>query len=149
MQHLIRVYAVTGIFVWNKNKIEISVSMTKPTKWPDSDQPGHPVWSQSSRSAQWVAEDPMFLHTDSEDCGLSLRWVQRSFCLFYREAAHTVTEFELFGLGSRGSWRTDYLSHLVTKPTKWVWAQQRLRSAWASAQSEQSLCCPHEESLDP
>ena len=22
-------------------------------------------------------------------------------------------------------------------------------SAWASAQSDQSLCCPHEESLDP
>ena len=28
-------------------------------------------------------------------------------------------------------------------------AQQRLRSAWASAQSDQSLCCPHEESLGP
>ena len=37
----------------------------------------------------------------------------------------------------------------MTKPTKWVCAQRRLRSAWASAQSDQSLCCPHEESLDP
>ena len=27
--------------------------------------------------------------------------------------------------------------------------QQRLRSAWASAQSDQSLRCPHEETLDP
>ena len=27
--------------------------------------------------------------------------------------------------------------------------QQRLRSAWASAKSDQSLCCPHEESLGP
>ena len=27
--------------------------------------------------------------------------------------------------------------------------QQRLRSAWASAQSDQSLCCPHEERLGP
>ena len=27
--------------------------------------------------------------------------------------------------------------------------QQRLGSAWASAQSDQSLCCPHEESLGP
>ena len=26
---------------------------------------------------------------------------------------------------------------------------QRLRSAWVSAQSEQSLCFPHEETLDP
>ena len=28
-------------------------------------------------------------------------------------------------------------------------AQRRLRSAWASAQSDQSLLCPHEESLGP
>ena len=32
---------------------------------------------------------------------------------------------------------------------KWVCAQRRLRSAWASAQSDQSLRCPHEESLGP
>ena len=37
----------------------------------------------------------------------------------------------------------------VTKPTKWVCSQRRLRSAWASAQPDQSLRCPHEESLDP
>ena len=42
-----------------------------------------------------------------------------------------------------------YLSHLVTKPTKWVCAQRRLRSVWASAQSDQSLRCPLEESLGP
>ena len=29
-----------------------------------------------------------------------------------------------------------YLSRLVTKPTKWLCAQRRLRSAWASAQSD-------------
>ena len=28
-------------------------------------------------------------------------------------------------------------------------AQRRLRSAWASAQSDQSLHCPHEETLGP
>ena len=39
------------------------------------------------------------------------------------------------------------MSHLMTKPTKWVCAQRRLRSAWASAQSDQSLRCPHEETL--
>ena len=37
----------------------------------------------------------------------------------------------------------------MTKPTKWVCAQRRLRSVWASAQSDQSLRCPHEESLGP
>ena len=35
----------------------------------------------------------------------------------------------------------------MTKPTKWLCAQRRLRSAWASAQSYQSLRCTHEESL--
>ena len=35
----------------------------------------------------------------------------------------------------------DDRSHLVTKPTKWLCAQRRLRSAWASAQSDQSLRC--------
>ena len=39
------------------------------------------------------------------------------------------------------------MSHDMTKPTKWVCAQRRLRSVWASAQSDQSLRCPHEESL--
>ena len=41
------------------------------------------------------------------------------------------------------------LIRIVTKPTKWLCTQQRLRSAWASAQSDQSLCCPHEETLSP
>ena len=27
----------------------------------------HPVWSQSSLCTHWVAEDPVFLHVDSED----------------------------------------------------------------------------------
>ena len=33
------------------------------------------------------------------------------------------------------------MSHDMKKPTKWVCAQWRLRSAWASAQSDQSLRC--------
>ena len=35
----------------------------------------------------------------------------------------------------------------MTKPTKWLCAQRRLRSAWASAQSDQSLRCPKLGSL--
>ena len=31
------------------------------------------------------------------------------------------------------------LSRLVTKPTMWLCSQRRPRSAWASAQSDQSL----------
>ena len=41
------------------------------------------------------------------------------------------------------------LSRLVTKPTKLPVCPRRLRSAWASAQSDQSLRCPHEEALGP
>ena len=41
------------------------------------------------------------------------------------------------------------MSHYTTKPTKWLCAHWRLRSAWASAQSDQSLRCLHEESLGP
>ena len=49
----------------------------------DSDQPGNPprpVWSESLLGAQWVANDPCFLHADSEDYdqsgGMSrLTWV--------------------------------------------------------------------------
>ena len=37
------------------------------------------------------------------------------------------------------AWR--YLSCIVTKPIKWLCAQRRLRSAWASTQSVQSLRC--------
>ena len=33
------------------------------------------------------------------------------------------------------------MSRDMTKPTMWLCAQRRLRSAWASAQSDQSLRC--------
>ena len=44
---------------------------------------------------------------------------------------------------------TEHVSHDTTKPTKWLCARRRFRSAWASAQFDQSLRCPHEESLGP
>ena len=37
----------------------------------------------------------------------------------------------------------------MTKPIKWVWAQRRLRSAWASAQSDQSSLCDQWVAKDP
>ena len=60
----------------------------------DSDQPGHPP--QSLMCAQWVPQDPLLLHADSEDfdqngdaqADLSLRWAQMSSCWFCRAAAH-------------------------------------------------------------
>ena len=41
------------------------------------------------------------------------------------------------------------LSGLVTKPTKWLCTQRRLRSAWASAQSDQSSLCAQWVAKDP
>ena len=41
------------------------------------------------------------------------------------------------------------LSRDMTKPTKWLCTQPRVRSTWASAQSDQSLRCPREESMGP
>ena len=41
------------------------------------------------------------------------------------------------------------LSRLMTKPTMWLCAKRRLRSAWASAQSEQSLRYAHEDTFGP
>ena len=47
--------------------------MTKSTKWPVHPAKTqislgiHPVWSESSLCAQWVAQDPNFLHADSND----------------------------------------------------------------------------------
>ena len=41
------------------------------------------------------------------------------------------------------------MSHDMTKPTKWVCAQPRLRSAWASAQSDQSSLCAQWVPKDP
>ena len=38
-----------------------------------------------------------------------------------------------------------HMSHDMTKPTKWVCAQWLLRSAWASAQSDQGLLCLHKK----
>ena len=49
-----------------------------------------PVWSESSLCAQWVAEDPSFLHADSEDSDqigrmprlICLRWAHTHFVGF-------------------------------------------------------------------
>ena len=42
-----------------------------------------------------------------------------------------------------------FLSHLMKKPAKWLCAQRRLRSAWASPQSDQSSLCTLWVAKDP
>ena len=64
----------------------------------------HPVWSETSLCAQWVAKDPSFLHADSEDWSdwadaqvdLSLHWMHIPFCWFYHEAAHFIFAITVF-----------------------------------------------------
>ena len=89
---------------WKKltNDCDMSRLTTKPTKWhmrPAKTQISlgiHPVWSDSSLSASWVAKDLMILHADSEDwsdwadaqADLSIRWAHMPLCWFWREAAH-------------------------------------------------------------
>ena len=85
-----------------------------------------PVWSESSLCAQWVDEDPRFLHADIEDSDQTGRMPR----LIWVFAGRTAI---LLVLSYRGS--ND------------LCAQQRLRSAWTSTQSDQSRCCPHEETL--
>ena len=53
-------------------------------------------------------------------------------CLTRTNINHCCTRGQLF---------INIVSRDMTKPTKWVCAQWRFRSAWASAQSDQSLRC--------
>ena len=52
------------------------------TPHEDSGQPGHPL-------SQWVAEDPMFLHADSEDSDQT-GWMSRLIWVFVGRKGHFV-----------------------------------------------------------
>ena len=56
---------------------------------------------------------------------------------------------EMFNSTEGSKFGQSKLSRLMKKPTKWLCAQGRLGSAWASALSDQSLRCLHEETLGP
>ena len=62
---------------------------------------------------------------------------------FSQDAAQTKSTFRV--VSRFVAWI--HMSRLMTKPTMWLCAQRRLRSAWASAKSDQGLRCPHEECL--
>ena len=80
--------------------------------------------------------------------GFIMRWL----ILFYRFCCPVSFHTLLTDLHSERSSRNgepmpswEYLQNKMsidmTKPTKWLCAQRRLRSAWASTQSDQSLRC--------
>ena len=66
----------------------------------DSNQLGHRPVSESSLCAQWVAKDPNFLQTDSEDSDqtgrmprlICLRWAHMPFCWFRHDAAQMIVK---------------------------------------------------------
>ena len=81
----------------------------------------------------WCVED-IFQRTQT--FYILKRWIKRMLMLFL--SRYWNDHYSDYGVLKKTHY---YLSRLVTKPTKWVCAQRRLGSAWASAQSDQSLRC--------
>ena len=125
----------------------------------------------------WVLSYPLsaqrgLIRLGDAQADLSVCWTHRSFCWFYHVAANFIFRNFIPRINFL-TWNKFYpknqFSHLectnshlfplrrtiknmsrdMTKPTKYLCALRRLRSAWTSAQSDQSLRCPHEESLGP
>ena len=97
----------------------LSISMTKPTKWPVC-----PTKTQTSLTS-----------TQSDRSLLSACGNLGSLVYHQAHSKESDLIFCWFCLA------VDHLSRDMTKPTKWLCAQRRLRSAWASVQSDQSLRC--------
>ena len=74
-----------------------------------------PVWSVSSLCTQWVAKNPSFLHAESED---------------------SDQNGQTFKLQN-----PMYMSHVMRKTVYALCKHQSCRSACASEQSDQHLCC--------
>ena len=92
-------------------------------------------------SLKWALKFLLKHTTFYQNMEISLIWIK----YFPIYSIHVL--INLPEMKEKSSWC--HLSHLMTKPTKWLCAQRRLRSALASAQSDQSLRCPHEASLGP
>ena len=98
--------------------------MTKPTKWLCAQQRLRsslgirPVWLESLLCTQWVAENPSFLHADSEDSDQTGRMPR----LIWVFAVHSVGSLQ---------------SKLSSCGPRWLW------SDWADAQADLSLGWVH------
>ena len=113
----------------------------------DSDQPGHPpslirvlaVHMKKPCVLNYPLSTQRRLWSDWADSQAdpSIRWAHTHFVGF------VMSWLIWFGYSLESSQLDSsskyHVSHDMTKPIIWVWAQQRLRSAWASAQSDQSL----------
>ena len=121
----------------------------------DSDQPGHPsslirVFAVRMKKP-WVLSYPSSaqrrLWSDWADvqADLSLGWAHSHFVGFvvswlkWKQRWATCLSVD-FKVKWAAAWQNQQ---------NYLFTQQRLRSAWASAKSDQSLCCQHEERLCP
>ena len=147
-------------------EIHVSRDMTKPAT-TQINLGIRPVWSESSLCAHWVAKDPKFLHAGSEDsdqtgraltllvlscrssCGYVLfgpivQYVIAFICIFNYKTFLNVFAFSITKHCTMllVIYNVQFLSlsRLTTKPTKWQYAEQRLRSFWETVLSESSLC---------
>ena len=81
--------------------------------------------------------------------GFSFLSVDEQWCWFIKSFFNNSA---LMRLNRPLSWNrhSEYQQcQLSLRTTNDMCAQRRRRSAWVSIQSDQSLCCPHEETLDP
>ena len=131
----------------------------------ESDKPGHPpslirvfavrLMHGSSLKFSLCEQRRLWSEWADAQADLSLRWAHTHFVGFVMSRLKYVLIVRLIfviifdSCRLSRSWLDYKLSRDMTKPTKWLCAQRRLRSALASAQSGQSLRCPHEESLGP
>ena len=105
-----------------------------------------PVWSKSSLCVQWVAEDPSFLHADSEDSDQTGR-MPRLIWIFARRTCHFVgfvmsrLKWQKFCFGAGDlyeQWWHQFKCSLRQKyvvPNLWQRKLCRLASAILSSQS--------------
>ena len=112
-----------------------------------------PVWSESSLSAWRNLGTLATLWAHSEDSDQTgqmprLIWVfaGRTLILLVLSCRGSV---DFHGLVREIAHYRNNMNQSTTKPTKWHAAQQRLRSAWVSAQSDQSLLCALWVAKDP
>ena len=73
----------------------------------------------------WINDD-MYRHVASDKCEFGVKWGMLIFCFNSIVYINQINDTNI-------SRMVKYMSRDMTKPTKWVCAQRRLRSAWASA----------------
>ena len=129
--------------------ILMSRRMTKPTKWsvrPAKTQISlgiRPVWSESSLCAQWVAEDPSFLHVNSKDSDQTGRML-RLIRVFTGRTGHFILSWGCSFTTMICTSRIHSISEFIhfaqmTKPTKWHVRPAKTQISPAPGWSESSL----------